>query len=171
MNEEAQIKLQAYHDGELPAAEAAGVVEMLARDPEARALLAELKNTCGALAGQEAEVKLPETREFFWSKIERQIERESAAAVAPRKSFWGFWGWRGLVPACGLVVACLVAVHLANPGAAAADFTPELDLASDNMGAYTFRNQENGLTMIWLYNRASETQSAKAPETISLASK
>jgi anti-sigma factor RsiW len=171
MNEEAQFKLQAYLDGELPAGETAEVRQWLARDEEARALLAELQHTNTALAGHEAEVKLPETREFFWSKIEREIGRQGAASVAPRKSFWARWGWRGLVPVGGVAVACLLALHLAYPGAAVAEFVPELDLASDNMGAYTFRNQEDGLTMIWLYERTSQTQSAQSPMSTTLASK
>jgi anti-sigma factor RsiW len=171
MNEEAQFKLQAYLDGELPAGERAGVQEWLARDSEARALLAELQNTNAALSGHEAEVKLPETREFFWSKIEREIGRQSAAKEPPRKSFWARWGWRGLVPAGGLAVACLFALHLANPGTASAEFVPELELASDDMGAYTYRNQEDGLTMIWLYDRPTGAQSAQSSTPTILASK
>ena len=85
------------------------------------------------------------------------------AATAPsRKSFWARWGWRGLVPAGGLAAACLLALHLANPGTASAEFVPELELASDDMGAYTYRNQEDGLTMIWLYDRPSGAQSQSA---------
>jgi anti-sigma factor RsiW len=175
MNEEAQFKLQAHLDGELPAGEAAEVEQWLARDPEARALLSELKNTNAALAGHEAEARLPETREFFWSKIEREIGRQSVAtatATEPaRKSFWARWGWRGLAPAGGLAAACLFALHLANPGTASAEFVPELELASDDMGAYTFRNQEDGLTTIWLYDRTSQTQSAQLPTSTTLASK
>jgi anti-sigma factor RsiW len=161
MNDESQIKLQAYLDGELPAGEAAEVRQWLARDAEARALLAELQNTNAALAGHEAEVKLPESREFFWSKIEREIGRQSAAEAPARKSFWARWGWRGLVPAGGFAAVCLLALHLANPGAASAEFVPELELASDDMGAYTYRNQEDGLTMIWLYDRTGEAKSGQ----------
>jgi anti-sigma factor RsiW len=171
MNDEAQFKLQAYVDGELPDDEAAEVRQWLARDEEARALLRELQNTNAALAGHEAEVKLPETREFFWSKIEREIARQNAAPVAPRKSFWARWGWRGLAPAGGLALACLFALHLVYPGTTVAEFVPELELASDDMGAYTFRNQEDGLTMIWLYDRTSQAQSAQSPTAAILASK
>jgi anti-sigma factor RsiW len=171
MNEEAQFKLQAHLDGELPPGEAAEVEQWLARDPEARALLAELRNTNAALSGHEAEVKLPETREFFWSKIEREIGRQSVAPEPARRSFWARWGWRGLVPAGGLAVACLFALHLANPGTASAEFVQELELASDDMGAYTYRNQEDGLTTIWLYNRTSGAQSAQSSTPAILASK
>ncbi len=88
MNEEQQLKLQAWLDRELPDAEARQVEAWIASDPEAARLRAELENTRHALAGFEAGVRLPETREFYWSKIAREIERQEprpapAAAEAP----------------------------------------------------------------------------------------
>jgi anti-sigma factor RsiW len=77
MDYKAQLKLQAYLDGELSDAEARSVADSLANDKEAAALLAELRQTHEAVAGFENEIRLPESREFFWSKIERQIERSS----------------------------------------------------------------------------------------------
>ena len=71
MNAEFQLKLQAHLDGELSERESREIETALATDAEARALLAELRNTCGALAGFEAELKLPEERAFYWSKIRR----------------------------------------------------------------------------------------------------
>ena len=75
MNEETQLRLQAYLDGELPAGEAREMAGWLERDAEARSLLAELENTRGALAGFDSEINLPDIREFYWSKIEREIRR------------------------------------------------------------------------------------------------
>ena len=83
MDYNAQLKLQAFLDGELPEAEASEVANWLARDREAAALLEELRNTRSALAGFEAEVRLPESREFFWSKIEREIQRLETPAPKP----------------------------------------------------------------------------------------
>ena len=54
MDYDAQLKLQALLDGELPEAEASEVANWLARDREAAALLEELRNTREALAGFEA---------------------------------------------------------------------------------------------------------------------
>ncbi len=171
MNEEFQLKLQAYLDGELTPAEAAQVEQWLERDVEARALRFELQNTAGALAGQEAEVRLPESREFFWSKIEREIiGRESAASARARMPFWRRWGWRGLIPAGALALVCVLAVRLSYSGAAA-EFSPELEVAADDMGAYTFRNQESGLTMIWLYDKAPDPPSAQSATMAILASR
>ena len=73
MNLEFELKLQALLDGELPEREAAEVEARVKADPQAQALLDELRMTTTALRGNELERALPETREFFWSKIERTI--------------------------------------------------------------------------------------------------
>jgi len=77
MDYNAQLKLQALLDGELPEAEASEVAKWLARDREAAALLEELRHTGAALKGAEMGVRLPESREFFWSKVQREIQRWS----------------------------------------------------------------------------------------------
>src|SRR5690242_11198744 len=92
MNGESQIKLQAFMDGELPESEAREVAGWLARNQEAALLLQELRHTRQSLKGHDASIKLPESREFFWSKIEREIHRQEqtapAIAPAPKASFW-----------------------------------------------------------------------------------
>src|SRR5262245_11134807 len=109
---EAQLKLQAYLDGELPEAEAREVAKWLAEDQDAVGLLAELRNTRQALAGFERVMPLPESREFFWSKIEREIarqdSREGSERAQPR-----FAGWRRLfAPAFALAMLILGGVGL-----------------------------------------------------------
>jgi anti-sigma factor RsiW len=169
MNEEFQLKLQAHLDGELPPDEAAQMARRLETDAEARALAAELKNTRAALAGHEAGVKLPESREFFWSKIQRDMARQEAAreraAVPVRKTSWLTWGWRALIPAGALALVCLVYLRPAAP-VAGAEFTPELEVAADNMGAYTFRDQQTGLTTVWLYDKSNPTVAAETPSSL-----
>lgn len=85
MDYDSQLKVQAYLDGELAPRAARRLEQRLAQDTEAQSLLAELKATASALAALGEDVKLPESREFFWSKIEREIEREirGAAQVQP----------------------------------------------------------------------------------------
>jgi len=79
MKSEFALKVQAYLDGELSEREARRVAEELRSEPEAQALLAELRNTTSALRENEPTVALPESREFFWGKIEREITRAEAA--------------------------------------------------------------------------------------------
>jgi anti-sigma factor RsiW len=112
MDSDVQLKLQAYLDGELPPAEARHVGSLLDQDEQARALVAELRDTRGMLAGFEQPAKLPESRDFFWSKIERQIRFEARPGRAPEgEPLLARWR-RFLVPAASiaaLAVACLFA--------------------------------------------------------------
>jgi len=75
INHEKELKLQAYLDGELPADEANAIADLLGRDAGAQALYQELRVAKSLLAGNELERTLSESREFYWSKIQRQIDR------------------------------------------------------------------------------------------------
>src|SRR5271170_3402423 len=89
MNQEQQLKLQAFLDGELPESEAREILAWTQRDSAAAGLLAELKNTRAALAKSQPHSNLPESREFFWSKIEREIQRlEPQTTSAPKISIF-----------------------------------------------------------------------------------
>ncbi len=160
-----ELKLQAYLDGELSGTDAAEVEGWLAQDADGRALLAELRNTKGALAVGEAPVKLPESREFYWSKIAREIERQEAPVAVPaRKTSWLAWVHRHLLPVSGVaLLTCLMAlllVHQRAPGQFG-----EMELASDDMGAYTFRDQQQKMTMVWFYDRNADSEVAD-PSTL-----
>ena len=95
INHETELKLQAYLDGELPAGEAKAIADLLGRDAGAKALYQELRIAKSFLVENELERALPESREFYWSKIQRQIERvESTQAdglTEPAASRW--WPW------------------------------------------------------------------------------
>ena len=161
MDYDSQLKLQAYFDGELPENEAREVANRLARDSESVALLTELRNTRKAFKGFESDIKLPETREFFWSKIEREIGRlEPAEPNANRPAPVFAWWRKYLVPAAAfaalLVMVALTAKQLNMPIGPAlfsrgrsAQFTGIETAMMDN-GAFTYRDQAAGITVVWL---------------------
>src|SRR5882757_4515453 len=152
MDFDVQLKLQAYLDGELPDAEAREVAKLLAQDQEATLLLGELRNTRQAMKGFDAGVRLPESREFYWSKIEREIERLDRPQTAKQKTPFIFRLQRFLVPLSGAVaLTVLLGVALLNGGSATA--LGETELANEDMGAITFRSDSEGITTVWLYNR------------------
>ena len=158
INHDSQLKLQAWLDGELPPGEAAGVRDWLAKDAEANALLSELRNTKGALSGGEAELKLPETREFYWSKIEREIRRQDRPAAASTRIPWLAWVQHHFLPVSGVaLLSGLLAVLAVHPGKIAGQFA-EMELASEDMGSYTFRDQEHRMTMVWFYDRNDDSK-------------
>jgi anti-sigma factor RsiW len=157
IHHDAQLRLQAYLDGELPAAEAAEVHAWLDRDAEAQLLLTELRNTTGALAGHEAGIGLPESREFFWSRIEREITRLEQPAKPQLVPLAGWLAWiqqqfAPLVGVAALVV--LLGVLFMQSGHSAAPDSGEIELAADDMHAHTFRDEAQRMTVVWHSDRA-----------------
>ncbi len=149
MNDDSLLKLQAYLDGELPAGERQAVADRLASDAEARGLLKELERTRRALRESEVPRAVPESREFFWSKIEREICRQEAAAARASRRAAAPWWKRWLIPAAGLAALTLVlsvAEHRwtgpRQPGVV------ETTLADS--GALTYRDVKEGITLVWL---------------------
>jgi anti-sigma factor RsiW len=149
MTDEQQLKLQAFFDGELPESDAREVSAWLAQDADATGLLTELKNTRHALKVSEPQVKLPESREFYWSKIKREIERTAAApAPVPRASLFT-WVRRALVPlgaVAMLVIAGFIMFHQPTGGQKAVAVNSMLADA----GAFTYRDEAQGMTVVWL---------------------
>jgi len=166
MDFETQLKLQAYLDGELPEAEAREVAKLLAQNQEAVLLLGELRNTRQAIKGSEAIVQLPESREFYWSKISREIERLERPQPVEQKRPFIFRLQRFLVPVTGaLAVAIFLGITLLNSGTGTA--LGETELATEDMGAITFRSESEGMTTVWLYNRGdSELSDEPAPDSV-----
>src|SRR5262245_49887199 len=110
MNGDLQLRLLAWVDGELTGEDAGRMETLVAADREAAALASELRTTRTWLSGNEAERTVPASREFYWSRIRREIEQgETRSAVTPAKpSFWSALR-RVMVPASGLALVVLVA--------------------------------------------------------------
>lgn len=156
MEHEKQLRLQSYLDGELPETEAQEVAAWLDRDQEAMALVTELRNTHESLKGFEEPARLPESREFYWSKIQRQIEREQASErpLAPAIP-WSVRLRRFLMPATGLAVASLLLlVFTREIGVGSADTKAETAL--EDSGAFTYHDASAGATLVWLSYPADE---------------
>jgi anti-sigma factor RsiW len=146
MDYQDQLKLQAYLDGELPEAESREMANRLARDQDAAALLTELRQTREAVAGFEDEVRLPESREFYWSKIKREIERPEQPVAESRPSIPLIVRLRRfLVPAAGLallVIAGLVTTHSPETG--------PIETALADPGAMIYHDYSARATFVWL---------------------
>jgi anti-sigma factor RsiW len=137
-NHQELLKLQAYLDGELPESEARGLVDWLAADPEAAALLAELDSTRGALREFDEQIKLPESRDFYWSKIQRAISREVPAGEPIQDlPVWFAKMRRFLMPAGGvalLVIFGFLTTQSFRVG------TPSIETAFSDPGALTYHD-------------------------------
>jgi len=151
MNQELALKYQAFVDGELSESEARRVARALETDPDARALVAELRNSKAMLTGNEPEVTLPESREFYWGRIQRQIECLESDPVGTPAGRWlaALAGWRRfLAPLAGVAVITLLAmvsVRYYNPEPV--DYLAEIENLSEESTAYSFR--AGNMFVVW----------------------
>lgn len=151
MTQEQQLDLQAFLDGELPEKEARTVAAWVARDTEATRLLTELRNTRNALAHCEPDLKLPESREFYWSKIERNIQRLEPDPPTAEAVSLLVWLRRLLAPGvalAALVVAATIVIvqwNVLKPSAG-----PDTEMAFADSGTFTYHDYANGTTLVWL---------------------
>ena len=138
---EVVLDLQAYVDGELDAGRRAEVERLLSGDTEARQLVEGLQELGRLVRDHEPMAVVPETREFYWSQIQRRIKagevRPPATGSASHALNWLRW----LVPALG-VAAVVVLVALPRSQA----HGPELADAT----SVTFHSDADGVTIHWL---------------------
>ena len=159
MNAELMLKLQAWVDGELPPSEAAHLAELVRSDTAAAALAAELRMTHGFLAGNEPEVKLPESREFHWSKIQRAIQRAEAEPRARESLPWLASLRRILVPVSGMaLVAFLTVVSIGifnrnTPTGAGDELLVEEEILSRHVETTTYNSQANNMYVVYIINK------------------
>src|SRR5436190_16225279 len=147
MNVDLGMKLQAYLDGELAGSEAQQVAALVENDAEARSLFGELQQTRTMLRGNEPEMLLPESREFFWSKIEREISpAETPAAEAVPA--WLLFLRRHLRAITGISVAAALAMFVAfQMNVFPRELFEEIDNPLDDTGAFSFRSESQRMTL------------------------
>jgi anti-sigma factor RsiW len=147
------LKLQALLDGELSAHEATAWRRRLDEDPEARRLYDELQLTRAVLRQCEPEHSVPETREFYWSRIRQALERGGSPARSPGDEWWNRW-LRWVVPAGA---TALLGLFLLQRGLLEPDREPVL-LATDHevetmladTTSISFRSESAGMTVVWV---------------------
>jgi anti-sigma-K factor RskA len=157
MNEEVQLKIQAWVDGELSGWQSRSVAKLVERDADAKALATELRQTKVAMAQNEATIALPELREFYWNKVRLQIEREEAAGQKRVSPSWDPMAiFRRLaLPLAGVAVVCAVAMLSLNQFSTSA--VDDVSTPSDEMSALTFHDQSAGMTVVWLQDNSDQS--------------
>jgi hypothetical protein len=156
MDEDWKLKVQACLDGELPAQEARRAQERAGKDLEAQQLLKELEGANALLAAFEREIRVPESREFYWSRIQRAIS--AGGPVASRRSLWLTRWWKLLLPAAATTALVLVfALSRSGPGYSshpaaqsplAAQAQP-VQCAIADPAALTYEDYNAGATLVW----------------------
>ena len=168
MNQETQFKLQAYLDGELSDREAQRLAELAADNTEAKNLVAELSMAKTILAGNEPALSLPESREFYWSKIHREIQR--AEQLQPRPENGPLFGWRKyLAPLAGTALVVFLGIGMVR----FANLTglddsnrhlAEVENLSEDTGSFSFRSHSENMFVVWVYDK--DQDNATDPESM-----
>jgi anti-sigma factor RsiW len=157
MNLELALKVQALLDGELPADEQARVQATLEQNADARALLEELTRARTWLQGNELERPVPESREFYWSKIQPAIERaERTEPTAPSSAL--FWQWLGvlrrhLAPVAGVTLVALLSLAALRSYRYhdASSYLVQVESLDRAISTHTFRSQSDRLVLVWIH--------------------
>jgi anti-sigma factor RsiW len=139
-------------DGELPPGETKAVADLLEGDAEARTIFQELTATKSLLSQNELDLPLPETREFYWSKIRRDIEREQQTQTARWKSNVLVGRMRFFVPAGALAaLAVLVAIAVRNQdGGQTLLASHEIETPLEETSSFSFRSEAAAMTVVWV---------------------
>src|SRR6185503_152145 len=157
MSTELELKLQACLDGELDDREARQVSAALEADPEAKHLIAELKTTAGLLRENEPQVALAESREFYWSKIAREIERAHPEPVQPLMAFWLSLR-RIMVPVAGVALVLFLGIASLKINTATDPLAhlAEVESLSEHMSSFSFRSQSHNMFVVWLHENGDQ---------------
>jgi hypothetical protein len=164
MKSDMQLKVQAYLDNELTPGEARQIAGLLTNDPVARDLYNELKDTKEIVRNNEPVLRLQESRDFYWSKIQRELAKKQR----PARSAPSPWWMRLMAPIAGAVALFAILLSVVGP-----DRAPNSDLAKGNpmppppsapihqgemvsseMSAITFRSEAEGVTVVWVSSDA-----------------
>ncbi|HXT41184.1 MAG TPA: hypothetical protein VN887_14325 [Candidatus Angelobacter sp.] len=155
-NHETELEVQACLDRELSGGAVRTVEDLLSRDVEARALFEELRTTKSLVAENELEQKLPESREFFWSGIERRIKADEGLRRTAEVSEGRATSWlRFLAPAGALgALAIFVGMALWTPEkfstAVAWDDSHEIETPLEETSSFSFRSEAAAMTVVWV---------------------
>ena len=156
MNRDTQLQVQAYLDNELSPADARNVSKLISSDVAIRELYNELKETREVLVQNEPEIRVPDTRDFYWSQIQRRIATaERQPALASERPWW----MRFLAPVAGTVALCAVLLSMVNKDGQPAAVGPNLSTLvsaphqleqSADVSTITFRSESEGVNVVWI---------------------
>ena len=129
----------------------------MTRGAAAQALLTELTQTKTALAGNELSRTLEESREFYWSKIARQIEMETPASETElRRERTTSW-WRWFVPLAGTAALAVVLAVTLKFGSrsqfAGLKNGDAFEAQHEDSSIISFRSESEGISVVWVATR------------------
>jgi anti-sigma factor RsiW len=155
MKHEVELKIQGYLDNQLPAAERREIAELINLDSEAKSLHEALAATRTLLVGNEPEYKLPEAREFYWSKIEREIRKQAGTPTPDRTFALGLHNWWVRIAGALAAVVLLIVMVLSSSrlSTLVQGYHPAEVESPADMSAITFHSESANMTVVWVQHR------------------
>jgi len=168
MNMTKQMDVQAYLDGELSEARRREVERLLETDEESRELFVRLSALRELVRANEPASCLPESREFYWSKLERTL---GGPAMAGGRAAGGSpWWLKIFAPAAAMAATIAVVLHFNQPAPlpiASSQPSPaealgvktaakpiqranNIEMREQEMKTITFHHQKEGVMVVWL---------------------
>ncbi len=153
---EQNLRLQAWVDDELSARERRQVQSWLAQDAGAHASATELRAVARCLAANETPRRVPESRDFYWSKIARAIESETAAhaAARPRTPWerWRRWWLPGAAAVSLLALGGFGFLRWSSEGQnpAVLAVVNDLETPIQEASSFSFRAEAERMTVVWV---------------------
>lgn len=150
MNRDAELKVQAWLDGELSGAEAAQTERLVQADPEAQVRVRHYRTLKRLLASAEPAVPLPVSREQYWAGLQWQIDRlESRRTPShPRRLPAWLRLWFPIGATAAVVAALLLNFAPSSPIPRAA--YAEIESPLEEISAIIFRSESEQMTVVWL---------------------
>lgn len=150
MKIEEMLEVQAHADGELEAGRRVEVERRLREDAGVRELHERLVRVRDQVRLGEPQFAVPETREFYWSQIQRRLAGTRPEPTSPRGSMALNW-MRWLAPALGLAaVALVLVVQDGTPAASGDDRPATVSMAHAEVTSVVYRSDSTGATIHWI---------------------
>ena len=148
-----ELKIQALVDGELTESEAEQMRECMDNDVRLQILYAQLIQTKDLISKHEMPRILPESGDFYWTKIAQEIGGVEPANQGSNNSLVIKWLFRRLVPLLGIATIVLL-ITLQQPSVPdlGIEFKSdhELELLDDDIEVMTFNSIDDSISIVWL---------------------
>ena len=154
-----ELLLQAYVDGQLDPSEVDQVGRMIQEDPAVLETIEEFRRLSQLCSLADRQVTVPMPRGPYWTRIQSQIADAPSSVVEPplqRITSWLDLLLKFAVPSAA-VFALVTTLFLLNPISTphSKDFVVlsidhEIETLSEDASYMTFRSEQEGLTVVWL---------------------
>ena len=150
---EIELKIQALVDGELTEFEAGKLRDRIKNDIRLQILHERLMQMKNLISKHEMPRVLPESSDFYWSKIAQEIEAGGSAAQSSAQSLGMKWVFRRLAPLLGIASVALL-ITLQGPNlpdlGIVLDHNHELELLADEIDVMTFNSADDSMSVVWI---------------------